>query len=184
MASAPARSQGTGSGSDDDDDDAAAGSAAGSGSAGKLAVPKEPRARIVWLRERFAAAITLRPALTRARIGYAVVDLQSGLELTSREPDQRMNLASNAKLLTSMAALSALGGGFRWRTTVLSAPPDDTGKVEGDLYLRGRGDPTLSIAAMKQLAADVAARGVRTVEGKLVVDGAYFDTAYEPPHFD
>jgi serine-type D-Ala-D-Ala carboxypeptidase/endopeptidase (penicillin-binding protein 4) len=180
MDSDPARSQGSGSGSDTDDDDAAA-NGAGSG----LVAPKDPKARASWLRDRFAAAVAARPILAHAKIGFAAVDLTTGAELAARDGDKGMSLASNAKLLTSIAALGALGSGFRWRTAVFAAvPPDDTGTVAGDLYLRGRGDPTLSVAGMRQLALDVAAAGVRIVEGSLIVDGAYFDAAYEPPHFD
>ncbi len=189
--SIPARSQRTGSGSeapaaadpDGDDDDGSGGGGGGSGS-GALVAPQDPKARAAWLRDRMAAAIASRPTLARARIAFAAQDLSTGEELASREPDRGMSIASNAKLLTSVAALLGLGGGFRWRTAVFGATPDDKGTVTGDLYLRGRGDPTLSLAALRQLAADVAARGVRTVEGRLVLDTTYFDGATEPPHFD
>ncbi|HET9992790.1 MAG TPA: D-alanyl-D-alanine carboxypeptidase/D-alanyl-D-alanine-endopeptidase, partial [Kofleriaceae bacterium] len=111
-------------------------------------------------------------------------DLATGAELFTHEPDKGLNLASNTKLLTSVAALGTLGAGFRWRTAVYVDDLDDkTGKVVGDLYLRGRGDPVLSANDLKQLAADVAARGVRSVEGQLVVDASYFDGVTEPPHY-
>jgi len=189
--SIPARSQRTGSGSEAptpapadhpaDDDEAGSGAAAGSGA---LVAPRDPQARAAWLRDRLVAAIASRPTLAKARIAFAAQDLATGKDLVSRDPDRRMSIASNAKLLTSIAALQRLGGGFRWRTAVLAAPPDEHGVVKGDLYLRGRGDPTLSAAALLQLAADVAGRGVREIEGKLIVDATYFDGAIEPPHFD
>ncbi|HWO22970.1 MAG TPA: D-alanyl-D-alanine carboxypeptidase/D-alanyl-D-alanine-endopeptidase [Kofleriaceae bacterium] len=182
----PARSQRTGSGSEaptpaepESDDEGAA-----AGSAGPLVAPQDPKARVAWLRDRLAAAIASRPALAKAQIAFAVQDLATGQDLVSREPDRGMTIASNAKLLTSVAALLGLGSGFRWRTAVFAKPPDDKGVVEGDLYLRGRGDPTLSAAALQKLAADVAARGVREIEGRLVVDATYFDGVIEPPHFD
>ena len=177
---APApRAAGSGSDTQDDDDDTGSGSATAI-----LVAPPEPGARQVWLRDRFAAAITLQPVLAKAHITYAVTDLATGKELVAREPDRAMNLASNAKLLTSVAALRALGGGFRWRTGVyVAAKPDDQGTVTGDLYLRGRGDPMLSQADLHQLAMDVAAAGARSIEGRLVLDTAYFDGVTEPPHF-
>ena len=185
----PAQSQGTGSGSgsappadptEPDDDD---GSTDGSGST--LVAPKDPKARSAWLKEKLALAISARPALAKARIGLAVQDLQTNAELATRDGDKGLNLASNVKLLTGTAALAGLGGGFRWRTAVYAeTEPDETGTITGDLYVRGRGDPTLSVAALEQLAHDVAARGVRNVEGKLVLDTAYFDNNVEPPHFD
>jgi D-alanyl-D-alanine carboxypeptidase/D-alanyl-D-alanine-endopeptidase (penicillin-binding protein 4) len=155
-----------------------------SGSAAALTAPKEVKARDGWLRDHLNAAITARPALAKAKLTAYVVDVDTGSELFSRSPDQGMNLASNAKLLTSGAALATLGGGFRWRTTVYADSLDDkTGVVKGNLYVRGRGDPTLSAADLGALAQEIAAHGVRTVEGQLVVDDAYFDRDVDPPHY-
>lgn len=188
--SQPGSAQGSGSGSapaagsngeiELDEDDV--GTTAGSGNI--LIAPPDPSLRLAWLKDKVAAAITARPKLATARITYAVIDLSTGKELVSREPERPMNLASNAKLLTSTAALSALGAGFRWRTAVYAAVPDETGTVAGDLHLRGRGDPVLSVEHLDQLAADVAARGITNVEGRLVIDTSYFDNVTEPPHFD
>jgi serine-type D-Ala-D-Ala carboxypeptidase/endopeptidase (penicillin-binding protein 4) len=170
-----------GSGSDTppatDDDDAPS----GSGSA--LVAPVDPAQRLGWLKGRFEAAISGRPQIARAKIGFHVVDVATKAVLVSREPDRGLNLASNTKVVTAVAALTALGSGFRWRTAVFCNPPDANGNVIGDLYIRGRGDPVLSLDALDNLALEVAARGVRTVEGKLVVDDTYFDSVTEPPHF-
>jgi len=163
-------------GSDDDE--------AASGSGQALTAPTDPKARTVWLSEHLAAAIATHAPLQHARVGVAVLDLATGAELFTHEPDKGLNLASNTKLLTSVAALGTLGAGFRWRTAVYVDDLDDkTGKVAGDLYLRGRGDPVLSANDLKQLAADLEARGVRTIEGELVVDATYFDAVTEPPHY-
>jgi len=147
-----------------------------------LTAPADPRARLTWLRERVAAAFAAQPRLAGARTAVSVIDLATGTELVARDADRAMSLASTAKLLTSTAALALLGGGFRWRTSVSGAEPDDHGAVAGDLYLKGRGDPMLSIADLRTLAGDVAARGVRSID-RLVIDGSYFDTAVEPPRF-
>ena len=148
-----------------------------------LVAPADPKARLPWLRDRVAAAIAAQPGLGKARIAVSVVDLATGAELIARDADRAMSLASTAKLLTSTAALSVLGGGFRWRTAVYGAEPDAKGAIAGELYVKGKGDPTLGLAELRALAADVAARGVRAVD-RLVIDGSYFDDVVEPPHFD
>lgn len=148
-----------------------------------LVAPAEPKARVAWLGEQVAAAIAAQPTLGRARIAVSVIDLATGAELVARDADRGMSLASNAKLLTSTAALSVLGGGFRWRTSVYGAIPDDRGQVVGDLYIKGRGDPMLGVGELRELAAEVVARGVRSVD-RLVIDSSYFDDAVEPPRFD
>lgn len=161
----------------------------GAGSGAVLVAPGDQKARTVWLSEHLTAAITAKTTgpkapLAKARIGVAAFDLATGAELFAHDPDKGLNLASNTKLLTSVAALATLGGGFRWRTAVYVDDIDDkTGKVAGNIYLRGRGDPVLSAGDLKQLAADVAARGIRTIEGQLVVDTSYFDNVTEPPHY-
>lgn len=146
--------------------------------------PSNAALRPGWLKERFATALSSKPQLARAKVGYYAVDLTTGAVLVAHEADKGLNLASNAKLLTSIAALKGLGAGFRWRTSVHGALPDADGKVTGNLYIRGRGDPLLSLDGLRQLAHDVAARGVASVEGNLVVDGTYFDNVTEPPHFN
>jgi D-alanyl-D-alanine carboxypeptidase/D-alanyl-D-alanine-endopeptidase (penicillin-binding protein 4) len=157
---------------------------AGSGSAVTLIAPKDPKARTSWLHDKLAAALTAHPTLGKARIAAYVVELETGKPVFASNEGAGLNLASNAKLLTSVAALHALGGGFRWRTAIFADEIDEaTGTVKGDLYVRGRGDPTLSPADLRQLAADVAARGIRTITGQLVLDTSYFDGDTEPPHF-
>ncbi len=154
------------------------------GSAAVLVAPADPKTRASWLTERLNQAIAAHPPIAHARIGVAVFDLATGAELFAHEADKGLNLASNTKLLTSTAALATLGGGFRWRTAVYADDLDDkTGKVARDLYLRGRGDPVLSANDLAQLAADLEARGVRSIEGQLVVDATYFDNVTEPPHY-
>lgn len=163
---------------DPDDEDTA-----GSTAAGPLTAPADPKARVQWLRDRVTAAIAGEPKLGRAKLTVSVVDLATGNELVNHDADRAMSLASNAKLLTSTAALADLGGGFRWRTSAFGAEPDDQGVVAGDLYVKGRGDPMLEAADLGALAADLAARGVRSVD-RLMIDTSYFDDVVEPPHFE
>lgn len=168
-----------------EDEDVGSGSATGSGSA--LVAPADAKARPAWLKEKIQAAIDARPLLTaKAKIGVSVVDLTTGTELFARDADKGMSLASNAKLLTSIAALGTLGGGFRWRTSVFvddKALDQTTGVITGDLYLRAKGDPTLTVNDLRALATEIAARGVRTIKGNLVIEATYFDNAVDPPHF-
>jgi len=150
------------------------------------AVPTDPAGRTTWLVDRLTQAAS-NPALGSARVGAVVVDVETGKVVWSHDPDGRYNLASNAKLFTASTALARLGNGFRWRTAALvglDAFDPATGEVAGDLYVRGRGDPTLTVADLDQLANDLRAIGVRSIRGSVVIDRDYFDTVDEPPHFD
>jgi D-alanyl-D-alanine carboxypeptidase/D-alanyl-D-alanine-endopeptidase (penicillin-binding protein 4) len=148
-----------------------------------LVAPPDPKARVLWLHDRIAAAIAGRPRLSGARVAVSVTDLASGREMVAHEADRGMSIASAAKLLTATAALATLGSGFRWRTAVYGAPPDDKGEIAGPLYVRARGDPMLGVSDLRVLATEVVARGVRSVDA-VVIDGSYFDDDVEPPRFD
>jgi D-alanyl-D-alanine carboxypeptidase/D-alanyl-D-alanine-endopeptidase (penicillin-binding protein 4) len=159
----------------------------GSGEGSALVAPKDAKQRPAWLEDKIQAAIDARPLLAaKAKIGVSIVDVTTGAELFARDADKGMNLASNAKLLTSVAALGTLGGGFRWRTSVFvddKALDPMTGIVTGDLYLRAMGDPTLTVNDLRALATEIAARGVRTIQGSLMIEATYFDDVVDPPHF-
>jgi len=146
--------------------------------------PADPAKRKAWLATELTAAIARHPELAGARIGVAFVDVDSGELLWSRDPDGQYSLASCTKLLTSSAALARLGPGFRWRTSIYAEQLDPaTGVVDGNLYVRGRGDPTLDDQALHELAVDLRRAGVRRITGKLVVDDSYFDGVVDPPHY-
>ena len=149
------------------------------------AAPADPAARDAWLAAELDKAVAQAPALAAAQLGATVVDVASGRVLWARGADTGLNLASVTKILTTAAALRTLGPGFRWRTTVYGEKFDpDTGEVEGDLIVRGRGDPTFVQADLRDLARQLRWRGVARVRGDLVFDGSYFDDVDEPPRFD
>ncbi|KUJ65034.1 D-alanyl-D-alanine carboxypeptidase [Streptomyces albus subsp. albus] len=98
-----------------------------------------------------------------------------GIRYEHRATDRLMP-ASNTKLITSAAAMDILGPGYRYRTEVLSDGRRSGSVLEGDLYLRGTGDPTLLAKDYDRLAADLRATGVTRVTGRLVADDTRFDT--------
>ncbi|MCI4064559.1 D-alanyl-D-alanine carboxypeptidase/D-alanyl-D-alanine-endopeptidase [Micromonospora sp. R77] len=113
--------------------------------------------------------------LDGAQAGVVVVDTATGETLYDRNGDRRLVPASNAKLLTSTAALELLGPGHRFTTDVATDGVRRAGLLSGDLYLRGGGDPTMLAADYDALAAQVAADGVRVVTGNLVADDTRYD---------
>jgi len=104
-------------------------------------------------------------------VGAVVTDLGTGAVLYSRNAGSAFEPASNAKLVTAVAALRALGPSARFTTRVVA------GARPGLLTLAGGGDPTLAAGApprsdypqpatLASLAAAtarwLAARGTRT----------------------
>jgi serine-type D-Ala-D-Ala carboxypeptidase/endopeptidase (penicillin-binding protein 4) len=115
------------------------------------------------------------PRLDGAQAAVVVRDAQTGATLYTRNPDDRLMPASNTKLFTSAAALDLLGPDHRFTTSVLATGAQHGSVLHGNLYLRGTGDPTMLYPDYDDLAAKVAASGVRTVLGQLVADDTWFD---------
>jgi D-alanyl-D-alanine carboxypeptidase/D-alanyl-D-alanine-endopeptidase (penicillin-binding protein 4) len=148
-------------------------------------LPADPAARERWLTLAGDAAIAAAPTLARADGGAVILDVASGRVLWQHDGERALSLASVTKVLTTAAALHGLGPGFRWRTSLLADKLDPrTGVIAGDLYVRPRGDPTLTMAGLRDLAQQLAWRGVRRIDGALVIDGAYFADDGPPPRFD
>lgn len=126
------------------------------------------------LGERLEAALRHR-GLRGASIGALVVDGADGHVLFAREPDRALVPASNLKILTAIAALSAFGPEHRFETEVLADRVPDADGAVGTLYVRGGGDPALSSEELWRLAADLRRAGLRSVKDAVVVDASLFD---------
>ena len=119
------------------------------------------------------AAEGLAALVAAAKLGgdvsVAVIDTASGQMLEGLGETQGLPPASCAKAITSLYALDRLGAGYAWVTRVLVTGPVAGGQVQGDLILQGSGDPTLTTDTLGDLAARLAARGVRGVTGRFLV---------------
>ena len=122
-------------------------------------------------------AIVSRPDFAAAFWGIEVRSLGTGRTLYARNAEKAFRPASNMKLVTTAAALDAFGPDARIRTTVETAGRlDGLGRILGDVFLVGRGDPNLSArfppgrptAALEEMADVLVAAGVRRIEGRLV----------------
>ncbi len=126
--------------------------------------------------------------LARARLAVQVIDAQTGKSLYSRNPDALLNPASNVKLFTSAAALVRLGHEWRFDTEFLmDAQPSTvvrTGKAKGNLYVRGKGDPSITTDRLWLIVNDMWYKGLRSITGNIVLDDSYFDSESVGPGFD
>ncbi|MET7537401.1 D-alanyl-D-alanine carboxypeptidase/D-alanyl-D-alanine endopeptidase [Streptomyces sp. NPDC055059] len=116
------------------------------------------------------------PSMEGGAASVVVADANSGDILYQHNPTGRLMPASNTKLLTSTAATELLGTGYRFTTDVLGDGRRRGSVLDGDLYLRGTGDPTALAKDYDELAAQVAASGVKSVSGRLVADDTAFDS--------
>jgi serine-type D-Ala-D-Ala carboxypeptidase/endopeptidase (penicillin-binding protein 4) len=118
--------------------------------------------------------------------GVIVVSLTRGDTLFALNPDAMLQPASTMKMYTAALALERLGPNHTFNTSVVRDGPVKDGVLEGTLYLRGDGDPSLSPRyfpgerPMNQLARQVAAAGIKRVRGDLVADASAFDDRLIP----
>lgn len=134
-------------------------------------------------------AIIQAPGLDTAFWGVYVQDLETGTVLYQHNADRGLIPASNQKLLTTAAALDALGAGYRYETTLYFSGTRDGGTWTGDLILKGSGDPTFGSSSidadpLEGWAGELAHRGVRTLRGRLIGDDNVFDDEPYAPGWD
>jgi serine-type D-Ala-D-Ala carboxypeptidase/endopeptidase (penicillin-binding protein 4) len=127
------------------------------------------RERIQRLQEALTS-IVHGPVLGRTRVGMRVMELDTGRLLFARRGSALMDPASNQKVLATAAALLRLGSGWRFRTELAGAAPDEDGVIGGDVVLRGTGDPSLRATHLDQMAAELAVRGVTKIAGAVLAD--------------
>jgi D-alanyl-D-alanine carboxypeptidase/D-alanyl-D-alanine-endopeptidase (penicillin-binding protein 4) len=114
--------------------------------------------------------------------GIFIQDLSSGQVIYQRNGGLFLNPASNAKILTSLAALSLLGPDFTFKTQLRGTEGAKKGTLK-TLVLKGFGDPMFTTAHLEAMVRELKDRGIRVVE-QIFVDGSYFDGEDFPGQMD
>ncbi len=127
------------------------------------------------LATRLAKALSV-PHVRASQSGAVAFDLTSGQTVFLRHPTLSLVPASNAKLAVAYASLAVLGPHFRIDTMVFGEGHLAGSRWNGDLVLKGFGDPTLSRGDLRSLARQIRAYGIRQVTGGVEADESYFDS--------
>ena len=114
-----------------------------------------------------------------------VEDLESGEVVLDWQSGIPRNPASTMKLLTTLVALDVLGPAYRWKTDVYALGEIRDGTLDGDLLLKGYGDPFLVTERVWQLLRRIRLEGIEEITGDLLLDDSWFDVgSYDPAAFD
>lgn len=125
-------------------------------------------------------AAALRTAgIASDRVAIVVQAVDAGRPLLAHNAQTAMHPASTMKLLTTWAGLELLGPAHTWKTEALVDAAPANGRLPGNLYLRGSGDPKLTVEAFWLLLRQLRARGISDIAGDLVLDRSAFAL---PPH--
>ena len=128
----------------------------------------------------------VQAALVRANVppealAVVVQDVGGGRARLAWQAEKPMNPASLTKLVTTYAALDLLGPAWRWNTPVWLLGRVSDGVLDGDLVIKGSGDPKLVIERLWLMLRRVQQLGVREIRGDIVLDRTAFGTAEQDP---
>jgi len=134
---------------------------------------------------RAVARAFLDEGIPLSAVSVYVREAGAARPLMSHRAGKPMNPASTMKLVTTFAALELLGPDYRWKTEAYARGPLVGSTLEGDLVLKGYGDPKITVEQFQTLIAALRATGLTTIRGDLVLDRSYFaPAAHDAAAFD
>ena len=151
---------------------------------------------MLWLVPWTDAAARLPPAVLQAlakanvppeAVAVVVQDVSGPVRTRlAWRADEPMNPASLTKLLTTYAALDLLGPAWTWTTPVwVQGSVDADGVLDGNLVIKGSGDPKLVLERVWLLLRRVQQLGIREIRGDIVLDrSAFVVPEQNPADFD
>jgi len=141
-----------------------------------------------------SATRELPPALKRVldahnidaqHISVHVQSLRSDEPLLALNGSVARNPASTIKLLSTYLALDYLGPAYTWKTEIFTRGPILDGVLDGDLIIKGYGDPYIVLERLWLMIRELRQRGLKQINGNLVVDNSYFQLEEsDPAEFD
>jgi D-alanyl-D-alanine carboxypeptidase/D-alanyl-D-alanine-endopeptidase (penicillin-binding protein 4) len=124
-------------------------------------------------------------AVPESSIGVYVHDLTTDAPVLAVGADRPLNPASVMKLVTTLAALEILGPAHAWKTEAYLDGTLAGDRLEGNLVLKGYGDPKLTLEGFWLFLRDLRNRGLRDIAGDLVLDRSFFEVSnHDPAQFD
>lgn len=126
-----------------------------------------------------------RAGIPRGAVGIYVQDVAGRKVLAVSNPAVPFSPASTMKLVTTNAALDLLGPIFTWKTQAYANGVLSGDVLQGDLIIKGSGDPKLVTENFWMFLRQIRAKGIREIRGNLVLDRSAFEEApYDPAKFD
>ncbi len=127
------------------------------------------------------------PVLGTGGFSMTVMDVTSGKVIATHQKDQGLIPASSLKVITTSTALAILGDDFRFKTELqYDGAIDANGVLDGNIYIKGYGDPTLGSdhfektismeEVMGKFVEAIKAKGIRQINGKIIGDASFYNT--------
>lgn len=107
-------------------------------------------------------------------VAIVVQPVTSSSPTISYNGTKSLNPASVMKLVTTNAALDLLTPAYRWKTEVYQEGVVNNGVLEGNLIIKGYGDPSFKSQDFWRLLMSLQQAGIKEIKGDLVIDKSYF----------
>ncbi len=122
-----------------------------------------------------------------SNLSFSVFDVETKREVGGYRSLKVLTPASSLKLLTTFTALKVLGAQYRFQTLIgYTGKIRADGTLQGDLVIKGSGDPTLGSDKvkgsmnlkdlLKHIEIEVIKAGINCVKGDIVIDESIFDS--------
>ena len=132
-------------------------------------------------------AFTNDASLKYGTSSVTVIDVESGKMIAGHNSKMGLTPASSMKVITTAAALHYLGRDFKFKTELqYDGNIDAEGTLNGNLYIKGFGDPTLGSHQFKsaeildvvigKFVKAIQSAGIKKINGTIVGDASYFGT--------
>jgi len=112
--------------------------------------------------------------LNKANYSIHIQSVNSKTPIASWRTHVKRSPASVIKLLTTYSALLKLGFDYRWETKFLYTGRLKNGVLNGDLYVKASGNPTLDTADVYDIASQIRGAGISKIKGNIVIDRTLF----------
>ncbi len=113
---------------------------------------------------------------TSGRVSVQIASADKYDMIYLHNPEEKMIPASITKLITAAVAIDVLGINYDFKTVVYTDDSDiKDGIVNGNIYLKGYGDPDLNSSDISVLAREVSSKGIREITGNVIYDESFLD---------
>jgi D-alanyl-D-alanine carboxypeptidase/D-alanyl-D-alanine-endopeptidase (penicillin-binding protein 4) len=119
--------------------------------------------------------------LTSAAVSFTIIDPDTGHMIAGLNVDTPRSPASTIKVVTTFASLDMLGPAYVWHTRAFVHGNIKNGVLDGDLVLRGGGDPYMTLERWWSFAGSLRATGLKSIHGDIVVDNTAFSLPQDDP---
>lgn len=107
-------------------------------------------------------------------ISVLVQELNAKEPILAHLPEVPRNPASTIKLVTTWVSLEVLGPTYQWPTEIYFLGDWDGSRLDGDLAIKGYGDPYLITEKFWSLLGELRRFGLEEITGDLIIDDSYF----------